>query len=437
MHLIYANTEERRPTFEQVDKRLDIVEYGYDNLYPQAALAAIRGSGIAFKGVDITAKHYVGTGFIDDVLNSFQVGTDVADTSMELLRAVAHDYARFRGFCIYVGYNEFGVARLKHIPFEHVRICKKGEYGDYAIWHDWERSTKEKPTKDNVFYCNRYTGEPPEDVENSSGELLYYSADGKDVYPLSTIDPEREGVQTDSQLSNFHLSNVTNSFTATKLVQVGNLTEEAREEIQNTLNGFQGADKTGKIVLLETGTEENFNVQDMQPTNVSDLFKETEVSVHKRLQDLFGIPAVLYGQAVPGSLGLTTLYEQAQEVFDDMTGDARRVLSDAFKMLLSSWWNATGIEDYSIGLLSDRKDAMFTFEESQQVAELIAKYRRGELQQPDLEWLLKYSYAMSNDRIDELFVSIQAQETYNDYPQAATDGDEGVDYAIRKMDELE
>lgn len=328
------------------DRTKGIIQYDIDNAYPQRVGNIIDGSGISKRCVQTFHKFIIGDGLVNMSLSKTKVNNVL--TIDKFIRAIAADYAKFKGFAFHANYNVLGqVTDITPVPFEHVRICDPDteNKGMLAVYDDWDKTKRRSIEKDKVQYIFPYS---PEDVleeiaiqeggiEAYKGQLFYFSGDGAGVYPKAFIDPELETAITDSKVKTFHFKNITTSFMASHMfLYKGKFADDdERNEYVSKLKSFQGADNTSKIFMVDDVTNET--KPELIPFTIPNndrLFEVTENSAHDRIRKTFGIPPVLISSLTSGKLGTAQEIKDATVFYNSMTIDDRNIMSETLREIM-------------------------------------------------------------------------------------------------------
>lgn len=284
-----------------------IQTYGEDNLYPQHLMRITAASGTAELCLARYAEFIEGNGFLSDVLSRIVVNRE-DDTFDDLLHHLAEDVARYSGVALHVNYNLLGeVVDVRHIPFEHCRLCEADDEGNVqkiAVYSDWGRERKKmidsnKIDKLDVFNPDEVLRQIEEagGIENYKGQILWVSMDGKDVYPTPIYDSVITEISTDDALGNIKYRNARNNFLVSCMLVtkkgVPRIDESGREiessviEAQDLLD-FQGDENTSKILLVELENDEDKpEVVAFPSRNYDKEFTVTDESVVERVYAQF------------------------------------------------------------------------------------------------------------------------------------------------------
>jgi DNA-binding Lrp family transcriptional regulator len=144
-------------------------------------------------------------------------------------------------------------------------------------------------------------------------------------------------IQTDIEISKYHLSTITNGMFASKMISFfeGIPTEEEKREIEKGFkNKFTGSENAGNIVL-NFGKDPNKRPQ-MDDLSSTDLDKHFDILAKSIQQELFSghqvVSPMLFGIRVEGSLGGRSEIREAYEIMKSTyVNDKQQALELLFK----------------------------------------------------------------------------------------------------------
>lgn len=344
--------------------RFRMQAYGYDNLYPQNICRITDASGTAKLCLNRYAKFIEGYGFNDSMLASC-VLNEFGDTADDILRNVASDLARYGGFALHVNYNALcQVVSVSHVPFECCRLEEtddKGHVAHVLIHPDW---TQKKTRNGKRLYVNekniqRLNVFDPsvetvtQEIENAggidsyTGQVLWCSMDGKDVYPTAIYDAAITEISTDEGLGNVKYRNVRNNFLVScmlvskkgvpKLDDNGNEIDDGSMISPEDLRKFQGDENTSKILAVELeNNEDEPKVVAFPVRNYDKEFTVTDSSVVERIYSQFH-QELFYAIRI-GKLGFSgQVMQDAYEYYAGEVTTEQRFIERVFGKVLAHW----------------------------------------------------------------------------------------------------
>jgi DNA-binding Lrp family transcriptional regulator len=309
------------------------VLFGEDNKFPNMLLNMFNKSS-KHNGIVLGKVNYiVGKGF-DNVTQA-----NAYENSNEILKKLSLDIEVFGGCYIEVQYNELGkIGAYYHVPYHKVRSNKDNTQFFVKDWESYKKNDEPK-----VFLAYN----PNQDVKmlRNQTQILYYKEyrPGVETYSYPGYMGALNAIQTDIEISKYHLSTITNGMFASKMISFfeGIPSEEEKREIEKGFKSkFTGSENAGNIVL-------NFGKDPAKRPQLDDL-SSTELDKHFDIlaksiqQELFSghqvVSPMLFGVRVEGSLGGRSEIREAYEIFKaTYANDKQQALELLFKEI-------TGIE---------------------------------------------------------------------------------------------
>ena len=309
------------------------VMFGEDNKFPNMLLTMFNKSS-KHNGIVLGKVNYiVGKGF--DVV----APANPYENCNEILKKLCLDIEVFGGCYVEVQYNELGkIGAYYHIPYHKVRSSKDNTQFFVKDWESYKKNDEPK-----VFLAYN----PNQDVQmlRNQTQILYYKEyrPGVETYSYPDYMGALNAIQTDIEISKYHLSTITNGMFASKMISFfeGIPTEEEKREIEKGFkNKFTGSENAGNIVL-------NFGKDPAKAPKLEDL-SSTELDKHFDIlsksiqQELFAghqiVSPMLFGIRVEGQLGGRSEIREAYEIFKaTYANDKQQSLELLFKEI-------TGIE---------------------------------------------------------------------------------------------
>ncbi len=309
------------------------VLFGEDNKFPNMLLNMFNKSS-KHNGIVLGKVNYIiGKGF-DNVTQA-----NAYENSNEILKKLSLDIEVFGGCYIEVQYNELGkIGAYYHVPYHKVRSSKDNTQFFVKDWESYKKNDEPK-----VFAAYN----PNEDVSmlKNQTQILYYKEyrPGVETYSYPGYMGALNAIQTDIEISKYHLSTITNGMFASKMISFfeGIPTEEEKREIEKGFkNKFTGSENAGNIVL-NFGKDPNKRPQ-MDDLSSTDLDKHFDILAKSIQQELFSghqvVSPMLFGIRVEGTLGGRSEIREAYEIFKaTYANDKQQALELLFKEI-------TGVE---------------------------------------------------------------------------------------------
>lgn len=334
---------------------LGIKTYGADNGYPQRMLNLYNASGSAKMCANLCARYIIGKGFEDSDFYKTVIGRqdDENVTPDKLLRMLASDKAKLRGFAIHLNYNAlYQIDAITHVPFEH---CRKGALENekkIAVYKDWFNTGTygRYRRKDKIDFIHRYNPDPEviqAQVDEAGGwdqykgQILYKSDDSGSVYPLATIDPVLNDVEAEINSSNTRKNNLLNNFQLKKIYAVkGQKLDESqeKEEVKN-IQSFMGPDGNPVIVVFSEDPEGKDipEIIDVKSDLNDKLFQYTDQTARLCIYTSFGQPAILHSD-YQGTNGYNEgQLPQCQQYYNSFTEPDRMLMTEVFTEIFSKY----------------------------------------------------------------------------------------------------
>lgn len=308
----------RIPTTRNTSDR--ITEYGLDNLYPQRMHQVALLSPIAKSAISLVASFIRGDGFErgDVVIN------EQGETANDILKQLSNDRAEYNGYALHLNSTGIGkVQEVQHIPFEFVRLGLANQRGlirDVKVSNNWNSSEAyllpidEQNETRYLLFDHEQNGR--EALTTGRGMVLY-NTPKKNTYPLCAIDAIVETCQSDHELQNFELGNITNGFLSMSIFKFPSSgdTEDEEEALRKKLNDLKGAANANSIIVasIDEDYEGGSLVEQIPANNNDSLFINTTLNVRQRIIQNFGVPQSLLAVQNQGTLF------SAQQIADDYT----------------------------------------------------------------------------------------------------------------------
>jgi len=286
------------------------VLFGEDNKFPNMLLTMFNKSS-KHNGIILGKVNYiVGKGFDQPMAaNSYE-------SCNEVLKKVCLDIEVFGGCYIEVQYNQLGkVAAYYHIPYHKVRSSKDNTQFYVKDWDSYKKNDEPK-----VFAAYNPKQDPA--MLKNQTQILYYKEyrPGVETYSYPGYMGALNAIQTDIEISKYHLSTITNGMFASKMISFfeGIPTEEEKREIEKGFKSkFTGSENAGNIVL-NFGKDPAKRPQ-MDDLSSTDLDKHFDILAKSIQEELFSghqiTSPMLFGIRVEGSLGGRSEIRDAYEIF--------------------------------------------------------------------------------------------------------------------------
>ena len=266
----------------------DYIEYGdsngeWRNLYPQFLIDLYYSSSITAAIVNATSEMISAEDIVitdeedrDEEarvkLQNFMNNANGNETLHEVLKKVAFDFKLQGAFALNIVWSKdrTQIAEIYHIAVEKIRCERPDEFGKTRAFYvsgDWANTRTNKPYRVPAFNVNDRT---------SPNQILYtglYSPNMNSYYTADYISCNNWSL-IDSKVSEYHLQNVSNSFSGSFMISFANgipTSDERRQIEQSITEKFTGTN-AGKFVL--TFSDDKSRVPEITPISPSDLDKQ-------------------------------------------------------------------------------------------------------------------------------------------------------------------
>lgn len=337
----------------KVVKQDGIIGYDVDNAYPQKVMRMVGGSGTARNCVNLYAKFMNGRGQVNEDHGKTPVnrkGLTVNGLSTKTIK----DFAIFGGFAIHVNYNlAFEKTGFSSIPFEQTRLTLPddkdyhGRVKTISVYPDWAREHSRQIKKDKIKEIHLFDDDPEViakqiesvgGINNWNGQIMWFSNMGKG-YPLPIYDPVLEDIDTDAQIKIFRNSNVRTGFSASHLFIHKGIFEDdvSRQEFNDRIGEFQGADVAGSMMVIEVEREEQIpELIKVESQLDARVIKVTNSNTKDSIIEAFGMPSVLVN--ADNNEGVTfsnDLLKLSYDYYNSITEPERMILEEQFTKLFA------------------------------------------------------------------------------------------------------
>jgi hypothetical protein len=294
---------------EEKDRSLGFVKWGKKNDYPFFLIDLYNGSAY-HQGILKNKTFYIAGGGVQIVSGMVQpfIDNKWSDFDMnEIAERMAFDQELFGGFAIKGTWNkeQTKVVMWEHIPIDMIRASV--DERTYFISDDW-LALNQSPEKTNLRILPAY------DKDNRTGSfILYYKEPhlrGRKelgVYPKPSYYGGITAIQTDVDISKFHMYELQNGFKSGTLINFPSGYPETTEELNrlkdNVKGRSQSVEDAGEIILtFSNGQDEAPTVMSLNGNNLDQRYLATEKSVQQNILVSHSITSPqLFGVRLEGS----------------------------------------------------------------------------------------------------------------------------------------
>lgn len=294
---------------EERDRMLGFIKWGKKNDYPYFLIDLYNGSAW-HAGIVKNKTYYIAGSGLEVVSGDMQAFIDnkYAEFDMnEIAEMLAHDYEMFGGFCAIGTWNREGsrVAVWEHVDLDSIRVDESERM--YYISDDWT-AMQQSAEKTNLRAI------PALDMNNKNGKFILYYKDPvkktkkeKGVYPKPPYYGGITAIQTDVDISRFHMHEIANSFKGGTMISFVDGYPETQEEAENIKAQVKGRSQSvedaGEIVITFSDTKDKAPiVQSLNGNDLDKRYETTENSVQQNILVAHSVVAPsLFGVAPAGS----------------------------------------------------------------------------------------------------------------------------------------
>lgn len=483
----------------------NFIQFGEKNDYPEYCIYQYNKCGkhraiINGKSRYILGDGLEGTGGLAETTNpdgttspAAKVNAD-GETMYDVLQKSIKDVEIHGGFRWFVQFDMTGkVASIKHADFAKFRTAKPIEIKDKegnvvsetnkGFWfkEKWFNDRGYDNRKEEaVFYPEFGDQDTAEGVKRGTEVFAYNEyGPGTDWYPL----PEYVGcanyIDTDIEISKFHLSAIRNGMMPSKLIQfyTGEPGEDKKKEIEARFaKKFAGSENAGKFVLVfNPNKDKQVDISDL---SFNELDKQFDLLAKTVQQEIFTghqvVSPMLFGVKTEGQLGGTTELRVAYEVFINTyakpkQGNYEKVVN-YFGGLMGKGSGYKFKQLDPVGIVFDPKDFLadipkdyvmeklgipkqyitpqavpgaspvatatnenvrnLTAKQNEQLMRVIRQYSRGKLTKEQAAMLLKTGIGFSDEEIEVLLYVPANEDEDASAVQAMNDEIKGEDFVI-------
>lgn len=351
-------TWHKSPRFKE-SRRFDWVNYGEGNDYPDYLINLYNGSSTHQAIVSGKKDYIFGKGVQMPHLYNTAQAAKVQQfinraNRFEGLNAVLEklilDYELFNGFALKI-YQNIVTGKINEIYHVDWATCR--------ISDDASTIFTSKQWTEQQSLTTKFAGttRQPEDLQAIPAfdinipqreSILYYReySPQMKVYPLPGYLGCNAAIETEIEISNFHLNNIKTGFSAGTMLTFTNgvpTDDEQREIEKQVKRKVAGTDNAGEIILYFTdGAENSPQVLQLRPNELDKQYEQLKQSVMDTIFVGHKVTSpMLFGVRVAGQLGGRNELREAYELFQNTYISKRR---QTIEQLLKNLAETNGIE---------------------------------------------------------------------------------------------
>lgn len=294
---------------EELDKGQGFVKWGKKNDYPFFIIDLLHGSAW-HQGILKNKSYYIAGGGLEVVSGDAQpfLNNEFRDFDMnEIAQRMTFDFELFGAMCVKGTWNREGtrVVAWEHIDIDACRLSE--DERTLYVSDDW--NARRQTPEDTNFRTY-----PALDENNPHGAFfIYYKEPSKQakgekgIYPKPPYVGGITAIQTDCDISRFHMFEISNGFKAGTLINLpGGFPETAEEErkIKEQIKGpVQSIESAGEIIITFSQTKDDApSVMQLSGNDLDKRYEMTERAVQQNILVAHSITApTLFGIIQQGS----------------------------------------------------------------------------------------------------------------------------------------
>ena len=302
-------SKEYQKPVEEKDRQRGFMKWGKKNDYPFFLIELLQGSAW-HQGIIKNKTYYIAGGGLETVSGdaTLFLKNSFSDFDMnEIVQRMTFDFELFGAMAVIGTWNREGskVVRWEYIAVDLIRMTE--DERTYFVSDDWS-SLQQTPEATN------FRSYPALDENHRSGSfMLYYKEPAKQakgekgIYPKAPYYGGITAIQTDVDISKFHMYELQNGFKAGTLINLASGEPETAEEerkIKEQIKGrTQSVEDAGEIIItFSNGADEAPTVLPLNGNNLHERYLMTEKSVQQNILVAHSVVAPsLFGIAPSGS----------------------------------------------------------------------------------------------------------------------------------------
>lgn len=229
---------------ETVRSGYDYVSWGKDNRFPNDLYDMYQNSAILQSVINGTADYVFGSG----VISAFDVVNDKYETLEDVVKRCVFDLLIFGGFAVQLMYKGGKVEAMYWLDFQK---CRKSEDEKKVYYSDdWGKYAKK------ALEYNAWTP----DTDKGTCIFYYKGHKTRGIYPVPMYIGALKSVKISTEISNFHLNNITKGFASNAVISFNNgePDEDTKARIEKDVKEkFCGTDNAGSFLLLFNDSKDN------------------------------------------------------------------------------------------------------------------------------------------------------------------------------------
>jgi len=312
------------PKFKEV-KNKDYVYFGEDNTYADYLIELYLQCAIHNAIINGKVNYIYGSGLGVDEKTSTTPQKAVADNFINMMRPfigqTIKDFEIFNSIAFEIIPNKTGsgISKIAYMPMSKIRTNKDETLYFYS--NDWAQN---KQSEEKTGY-KEFKPFDPNDITKQSTLAVFKvkspkNGVDKNVYGIPNYIGATAAIESDIEISNFHLNNLKSGFSAGTMINFNNgePTEEAKETITKQIKKkATGTEKAGGLVITFNKSTENApTITNFTPNDLDKQFIEISKRIDQQIFTAHSVVSpVLFGVSTEGALGQRNEMMTAYELF--------------------------------------------------------------------------------------------------------------------------
>ena len=289
----------------------EMVKFGEYNDFPDYLVNLYNNSSTHETCINAIVEAIKGDGLTAEPAFVLDTANRMGESWNDTFSKVAKDYYLFGGFALEVIYNKARtkISEIYHVPFASVRAKEanhRGQCEHYYIARDWDTRGKYEVDLTKALQMPAYN---PHKKDEQASQLYYYKPYHplQHYYPLPKYVGGLKVVELDTEVDNFHVSNIKNGLAPSlSITTYTNASDDDRRAIENQLRlQYQGSSQAGQMLYMDVPNRDmkpdiepiQQNGADGYYTTINDMVVQKILTAHRITSPL------LIGIQQPGSLG--------------------------------------------------------------------------------------------------------------------------------------
>jgi len=316
---------------EEQDRMLGFIKWGKKNDYPYFLVDLFNGSAW-HQGIIKNKTHYIAGGGLEVVSGELArfIANPYSDFNMnEIVEQLAFDYELFGAFAVKGTWNKEGtrVVIWEYLAIDMIRISADERM--YYLSDDWtvQQQSAEKTNLRTI---------PALDENNKTGSFIMYYKDPakkgrkeQGVYPKPPYNGGITAIQTDVDISKFHMYELQNGFKSGTMITFMDGFPETQEEAESFKNQIKGPasniENSGDIIItFAPSADQAPRVESLTGNDLDKRYESLESSVQQNILVAHAVVSPsLFGVAPEGSFNAAESAELF-EIFKKTYVDTRQ-----------------------------------------------------------------------------------------------------------------